>query len=396
MSNQPDIVVIDQGELGDVIEVLEELEVDYEHFAKYSLPRPHPQPEKLLVTTAATAGALEYRRSVERVPGRAFWIAIADSDSRSQRRLVLESGFDYLVRRPVHGTALKLLIERALYRGNEHRRGSRVAVGYGITFKAGLRSRAATLVDVSPSGCRLLSRHKVGRGHPVTVYFPRKLTAGTSFSHGGVVARVGPGEAEGGERDEYAIGIRFERFEPEDVKRMRTMLSSLCNGPPTLSGGEGNTNPTLQVLERFKLPRKEAPPVIADAPKDPSDRRLDRRSVYESEVAIFGLDNCVLMGRDLSPHGLRLDAHPALVPGAEIRLSLPTNDGDPVVVGARVVRDDGERGVALNFEWIDDAERLDALVKSLPPIFCITEEDDSTQRVVLTELVPNLLRRKRP
>ena len=55
-----------------------------------------------------------------------------------------------------------------------------------------------------------------------------------------------------------------------------------------------------------------------------------------------------------------------------------------------------ERGVALNFEWIDDAERLDALVKSLPPIFCITEEDDSTQRVVLTELVPNLLRRKRP
>ena len=113
-------------------------------------------------------------------------------------------------------------------------------------------------------------------------------------------------------------------------------------------------------------------------------------------MAIFGLDNCVLMGRDLSLRGLRLDPHDALQPGAEIRLSLPTNDGgDPVVVGARVARDDGELGVALHLEWVDDAERLAELVESLPPIFRMNDDDDSTQ-VVLTELVPNLLRRKRP
>ena len=103
------------------------------------------------------------------------------------------------------------------------------------------------------------------------------------------------------------------------------------------------------------------------------------------------------MGRDLSRHGLRLDPHPALVPSAQIRLSLPTNDGgDPVVVGALVARDDGELGVALHFEWVDDEARLGELVESLPAIFSMEEDDDRTQRVVLTELVPNLLRRKSP
>ena len=88
---------------------------------------------------------------------------------------------------------------------------------------------------------------------------------------------------------------------------------------------------------------------------------------------------------------------PAIVPSAQIRLSLPTNDGgDPVVVGALVARDDGELGVALHFEWVGDEARLGELIEGLPAIFSMREDGDSTQRVVLIEVVPNLLRRKSP
>ncbi len=394
--SRPDVGVIEQGELCDVLELLNKLEVEFEHFSKMSLPTPRPEPAKLLVTTAASAAGMDYRRAPGRAADRPVWIALTDSDSRSQRRAVIQSGFDYIVRRPVHPKALRLLLERALYKGDEHRQRERVAVGYGVTFKTGLRSRPATLVDLSPTGCRLLTRHKVGRGHTLTVHFPPELAGGSAFSHAGVVARVGLGSAEGGERGEHALGIRFKRYEPDAVERMRGILNRLCTGPPTLSGDGPSTSSTLPVFGRLKPPEQPKPLKLPNPPKDPNDRR-ERRSVYEAEVGIFGLDNCVLMGRDLSRHGLRLDPHPALVPSAQIRLSLPANDGgDPVVVGARVARDDGERGVALHFEWVDDEARLGELVGSLPAIFAMKEDDDSTKRVVLTELVPNLLRRKRP
>ncbi len=394
--SRPDIVVIDQGELCDVLELLDELEVEFEHFSKMSLPTPRPEPAKLLITTAASAAGMEYQRAPGRVADRPVWIAVTDSDSRSQRRAILQSGFDYIVRRPVHPRALRLLLERALYKGDEQRQRARVAVGYGVTFKTGLRNRRATLVDLSPTGCCLLTRHKVGRGHTVTVHFPPELAGGSAFSHAGVVVRAGLGQAEGGERGEYALGIRFKRYKPEAVERMRGILNRLCTGPPTLSGDSPSTSSALPVLARLKPPEQPKPPKPPDPPGDPNDRR-ERRSIYEAEVGIFGLDNCVLMGRDLSRHGLRLDPHPALVPSAQIRLSLPTNDGgEPVLVGALVARDDGELGVALHFEWVDDEARLGELVEGLPAIFSMREDDDSTQRVVLTEVVPNLLRRKSP
>ncbi len=111
-------------------------------------------------------------------------------------------------------------------------------------------------------------------------------------------------------------------------------------------------------------------------------------------MPIFGLRSCALKGRDLSRHGLRVEPHPALAPGAQIRLTLPgREEGDAVCVAATVMRDDGDIGVALKFDWIDDESRLGELVDDLPGISTL-DDDDRTQPVIMSGLVPSLVRRK--
>ena len=104
----------------------------------------------------------------------------------------------------------------------------------------------------------------------------------------------------------------------------------------------------------------------------------------------------MLQGADLSKSGLRVDAHPALTEGAEIRLALPAKSGEPIVVGAQVLRDDGERGVALRFAWVEFGceERLEELVDSLSEIQALSPDEVEEHGVVLTKLLPTLLRRK--
>ena len=402
----PAIALIDDGELEDVRDVLRERDVDYVHWTRRSVPTPAPRPSRLLVVTAAYAASLEYRRTPGHDADRPVWIAVTESGSRSQRTLILRLGFDYFVCRPVHPTALCLLLERALYKGHEQRERSRVAAGYEVSFRAGLRQRAATLIDLSPTGCRLLTRHRIDVGYRLNLQFPRAITGGKPFTHPGVVVRCGPGPLEGGERDEFFMGVRFARFAPESRDLMRAVLNGLCTGPATLRDGDdaptAQTPPTISSLESLRAaaaavrPGKRVRTVRRPDPEptpQPSDRR-ERRSVYTADLPIFGLGNCALKGRDLSRHGLRVESHPALVPGAQIRLTLPgRREGDEVSVGATVMRDDDDAGVALVFDWIGDQSRLGELVDDLPAITML-DDDDRTQPVIMSGLVPPLVRRK--
>ncbi len=378
----PWTVLIDDGELDDVREILDDMGAEYVHWNKRTVPIAPIEPTRLLVTTPSHAASRNYRRAPGRAEERAVWLAVTDTDSNSQRNLILQSGFDFLIRRPVHSLALRMLLERALYRGEEQRSRNRVAVGYAVTYRAGLRNRSATLVDLSPGGCRLLARQRLDHGFKITLNFPREITGDAPFSHSGVVVRTASGVAEGGDDREFTVGVRFARYTPDVRDKMLALLNRLCTGPATLPDPEGEVA-TTPLSQRSK-------------PK-PCDKR-EPRGVYESEVGIFGLDNCVLVGRDLSAHGLRVDKHPAMLVGAEIRLALPVGDDpEPVVVGARVVRDDGERGIALKFEWVDggDESRLERLVASLQKIEMVEPETQEPQTVVLTQLVPTLLRRSK-
>ena len=227
----PWIVLVDDGELEDVREILNDLGADFVHWSKLDVPQIAREPSRLLVITASLAATLDYRRSPGRDETRAVWIALTENDSRSQRRLILESGFDYQVARPVHPTALRMLLERAVFRGEEQRGRRRVAVGYDVTYRVGLRSRPATLIDLSPGGCRLLTKQPVDEGHRITVHFPHEIVGTASFAHPGIVVRKDKGSLAGGEEDEVTLGIRFAKFAPSPAPSSITVRSPAFTSP---------------------------------------------------------------------------------------------------------------------------------------------------------------------
>ena len=376
MDGVPWILLLDDGELDDVRDALEEMGVDFEQWTKNDLVASPPYPQHLLVTTAAHAISARLVRSTTRTEDRAIWIAVATGNSRTQRNVILGAGFDYLVRRPTHPETFRSLLRGILYRGNEQRSKRRVAVGYTISYRSDGRGPAidALLLDLSPGGCRLLTRSSLRPGSELELSFPVELAGAESFSHRGTVTRAGLGSVVGGDADESCIGVRFLPFEEKSRRLMLNLLNSLTSGPAIVP---------------------EAWAAAASAPAKPSRAP---RSVYAEEVAIFGLDNCVLIGRDLSSGGLRVDPHPALKIGSSLRLALAgDSDRKQILVDARVIRDDGENGVALHFDWIEPKSEtsLRELIEQLPAIEAPTASPNQRSGIVLTSVIPKILRRRR-
>ena len=77
----------------------------------------------------------------------------------------------------------------------------------------------------------------------------------------------------------------------------------------------------------------------------------------------------VLVGHDLSAGGMRVAPNPALFVGQQLRVALYGSPGEtPLVVDARVIRDDGERGLVLHFGTVPEsaARYLEKLLDVLP------------------------------
>jgi hypothetical protein len=387
VSEPPWSAVVDDGELEDVRALLEELGVDFVHYRKGSFPEMGWEPRQMLVATATHAVSLQLRRMERKKKGQAVWIAVTDG-SRTQERLMIRSGFDFLVQRPVHPSALRMFLQYVVYGGKEQRRVKRLAVGHGVKYCVGARWRKATLIDLSPRGCRLLARDPVVQGTVVTVQFPSEMTGGSPFDLDGEVMRTRRGELESGGPEEVAFAIRFNPLYPLQKDRLHTILTALSSGPWTL--------PPKAAAGLQASPSASSGEAVTADPAGP-DRRKPR-GLYQEGIAPFGHPEPVFVGRDLSQGGLRVDPHPLLTVGACLRLVIQGGaDTEPVVVEARVVRDDGEHGVALQFDWIEHRgrERLDAIVASLPAIQSLQPDRPRGQDVVLAQLVPRLLRLRR-
>ena len=150
------VLLLDDGELDDVREILRTVTSEVLHLRGGMIPEVLEPPEKLFIATsrrAVVAGNWPTHSPGEG-PVR---VAVVTDDSNTLRSMLRRIGFDLLVRRPFHPYALRLLFLRALYSGDERRRETRAPIGAEITFRQGLRKRNAILADLSPKGCRLLS-----------------------------------------------------------------------------------------------------------------------------------------------------------------------------------------------------------------------------------------------
>src|SRR4030095_875759 len=115
MADNPSVLIVDDGELGDVRRLLDELGVAYRHLRGGAVPTPLAAPQALLVSTARRAAVAAGWPARE--AGGPVKIGVVQEDSNALRDALRRQGYDFLVRPPVHRESLRLLLLRTLYTG---------------------------------------------------------------------------------------------------------------------------------------------------------------------------------------------------------------------------------------------------------------------------------------
>lgn len=327
-------------------------------------------------------------------------IAVLERDARTLRALCRRTGVDLVVLRPVHPTAVRLLLLHALYRGPD-RRVRRVAVGVPVRFRSGFRSHPALLADLSTRGCQLVGCTPRAPGKHLKVSIPDPAAPGRSFAVAGQVVRLVRGLDPGfavefrnvgarvREQLQAAVAVYADGPGPCDSRDAATAWRQF-SPPPTPAGppDEQRSSSTDEARDPTASPSPEeadralapdtgpfdgapAAPETGDAEFVDAERRRAARHRYEGRrvVALDEEAARVLLGHDLSLGGMRVAPNPALRVGQQLRVALYGSPGEtPLVVATEVFRDDGERGLVLRFDGSDDGARryLAKMLDSLP------------------------------
>lgn len=413
MAQGPSVLLLDDGELDDVQALLDEVGVPFARVRGGAIVDGTPPPSELLISTPRRIEA------VRRIGGgsdgtKPLRLVVVAEDSNTLRDQLRRDGFDYLVRRPVHPEALRLLLLRCLYRGEERRREPRVAVGFEVTFRTGLRTRRAVLADLSVRGCRLVSSAPIDAGRRIRVSVPEALETGDPVSITGRVLRVDrPKESERAHL--YNAAVLFEEMRADAREVLELLIEDLAIGPATLRRGitppQGSgAGPEAAGPGPSRTP---AAPTATDAPADddaievnlevdaprsdpglgdlPGDRRGRRRVTYSNTVPAFGKRALrVLVGRDLSISGMRIEPMAGLDLGDRLHLAIYGDPGEsPFLVWATVTRDDGADGIALAFDPLDETigQRLECLVGSLPSVESLHDTEAQAMGTVMSEIL---------
>jgi hypothetical protein len=333
-----------------------------------------PLPSQLLVATARCALKACPSEGGGSQPVR---IAVVTEDSNTLRARLVERGFHYLVRRPVHPVALRLLLLRALYRGDEKRVCERIPIGAPVSCRVGLSRRRGLLADLSTRGGRLLMPRGAEPDTAVTLQLPKELVQGDALSLPGWVVRCGR-DACGTPDLPFDTALAFELLAPETDQMLRVFLDRMSRGPERVSE-EAAARARAATLTT-------GPARLVIQPRRAYFRRSPRRLFRSRVVAIQQRDRAmrVLVGRDLSPGGMRIDPHADLRLGDKISVALFVGPEERVPLRAEVARDDGEAGLTLRF--LDPApgvaRQLETLISGLPQLERIDGPEPAVASVI--------------
>jgi hypothetical protein len=294
--------------------------------------------------------------------------------------MLRRAGIDMVVRRPVHPAALRLLILHCLYRGPERRRSPRVSVGTPVVFRTGLRRRNAILADLSMTGGRLLCRQELDRGQKLSLRIPTESGRKRTLRIEAAVLRVGPSEVEG----VNAVALTFARESRRVLEKLRELLKEYARGPATLSADEALA---LQDLRVDDLAGSTA--ANDDTEGDDERRRNPRREYVQHVIALGTEAGKVLVGRDISLGGMRVDPHTELLLGDKLKVGLHLQAREkPLVVNAQVTRNDGDRGLVLQFRDLEEetATYLRSMISFLP-ILAVPPPGEEEAGLIVTEIL---------
>ncbi len=235
--------------------------------------------------------------------------------------------------------ALPELDETLLETIAERRLALRVPVDLTVVLRDGFRRRHGDLLDLSLTGARLRFAEPVTADRRPWLWIPAGL--GGRFAHP-LGAEVAWTDSLHGSPTGYCqVGLRFRAFPFAGQARLRRALGEL-------------------------LARAIAAPEVEPLP----ERRASDRAAYARRVIARGAGApLVMLGRDISSTGIRVETRRALAIGDTLQIALHAGGDVPLVVRAEVVRsiDDGEW--ALAFREVSDAQRkrLDTLLADQNP-----------------------------
>jgi hypothetical protein len=353
-ATRPAVVLLDAGDVGHICGLLRELGAEVVHVRTKRggrLPA-WRRPSRLLVASAKLALSMPLLST--RDGDDLVSVAVARNHSQTLSSQIRRLGFGYLVSEPVHPMALRLLFQQILFDGSNQRRAPRRAMGCRVSLRAGFRREEALLIDISSEGARLHTASMPDFDARVKLHVRRERLRET-FSEG----------------ERFSIGLIWEELTAHARARLDALIELRAAGPAMLNDEPG-----------------EKP--VAEIAKDPEERRRAPRGVLDREIVTIDESERmqhVLMGRDLSASGMRVDPHPELELGTRLRLALYVSAcPEPLVLSAEIVREDGERGIGLAFvdPEPESIAQIEAVVAGLPAVERLAPRP---RRVVLGRLM---------
>ena len=371
MKTTPPVLIVDDGELDDVRDILAELEVEFALLRGGAIPEKIAPPSRLFIATPRRALLAQHwkePRAGETGPTR---VGIVSEDSNTLRTMLRRLGFHLLIRRPVNPYALRLILLRAIYAGEERRQEDRVPIGAPAAYRSGLFRRPATIAELSQRGGRLLAANPPRAGSRITLQLP-VLDKDRPLSLRARVVRV---SHEAVVEDQHTVAFAFDPHEHGgDLQRL---LRHYKSGP-------------AQVATEFESEGEGEPRLPLAAPSSDSERRKHERVVFKNEVVGLSEEaSTVLVGRDLSIGGMRVEGNSQLELGMRLRLAVfGAPREEPILVRAEVTRaDDGTHGLRFVDVSAEAASRLEKLVAHLPSVEPLDQDEADGLGAVVTRIV---------
>jgi hypothetical protein len=371
MKTSVPVLVVDDGELEDIRQILGELDVEFALLRGGAIPDRLDSPTRLFVATPRRALLAQQWKTAPGAGGPTR-IGVVAEDSNTLRTMLRRLGFHLLIRRPVNPYALRLILLRAIYSGEERRQDDRVPIGASVTYRSGLFRRNATIAELSLRGGRLLTDAAPRSGARIAFQIPVPDTTRMLALRARVV-RVSHEPVQG---DQHAVAFTLEKH--DGAADLQRLLQHYRSGPAQVAAAAEAAAPAAS----------EALPLAA--PGSDAERRKHERVVFEKEV--IGLSEeaaTVLVGRDLSIGGMRVEDNPQLEIGMRLRLAVfGAPREEPILVRAEVTRaDDGSHALRFVDVGADAASRLEKLVAHLPSVEPLDQEEADGLGAVVSRIV---------
>ena len=415
MADAAAVLLLDDGELNQLAEILDRSDINYLRLRGGEIGDNLTPPSLLLITTPRHASKVRAGAAAGAQPGRPLRIIAVEEDSTSMRQMLRNMGFNLLVRQPIQPEVWRLLVQRALYQGEERRTEVRLPIGSKVALEADLAggqpaTSQALLVDVSNRGCHLVTPGVLPIGSHLSFSLESDDSSRDRLHLSGVVVRSSPWTDSHSESARQSSALLFDEHLDE---RTRSALARMINARVT---GTGSLAPPQS--EQIALPAAESadlpglclddetdPPVSTDievsyrieqdaeADSPGSERRTSYRASFEESIAVVGSSGTrVLMGRDVSSGGMKVERLPGLEIGDRLRLALygPT-EPEAIEIDAEVVRDDGEAGLALRFTRPspETSRALEKFVACLPSVESLEDGEVDGMGTIISEILPN-------